>query len=158
VLTGETPTILIRVEPVEYQKKVSVGKNPRIIRYRNLVKLFPISIEKLKENVKHTRTKKVVTVEQYSTNHIAYQYGRKPQIILNTETAATFVTEKTFERHGERACQQQASILMRLLKDYYLINFVRVSNTLNPYRIGKNADDREITYRAFKHLMNDPIK
>lgn len=147
---------LIEIEPVEYQIKVGPRRNPRIIRYRKREPyLRKVTLEILKEIIDETPMQKKVNLKTYSSTKVAYKYGSKPELLFDLETYKIFVTPETFNQHGERSCQQQASILMRLLKKFYCIYFVRKSVTLNPNRIGKTPTDRKITYNAFEYLAKN---
>jgi hypothetical protein len=74
-------------------------------------------------------------------------------IILDLLEKKICTTKGILEEYGERFCQQQASILMRLLKKHKQANFKRVTVTVNPYRIGTSVEDRKITYKAIEHLL-----
>ena len=146
---------LIEIEPVEYQYKLPGNRNPRILRYRGLSFSQNITQTILRRIISRTKMKKKASAQQNPDRYIFYEYDRKPQIILDLLNRSIHVTEGTLKKHGMRACQQQASILLRLLKRYGYANFRRISVTANPYRIGRTSEDREITFQALKRLFND---
>ena len=102
--------------------------------------------------------KKKASVIQNQDRFIRYQYDGKPLIILDLLDRTIKTTKGTLDFYGERACQQQASILLRLLRSHKYAHFKQVSITVNPNRIGKTAKDREITFKAIKYLFNDPTQ
>jgi hypothetical protein len=148
---------LVEIQPIEYQFKMPKHKNPRILRYRELSFTPNLTQAILNRIIAKTRMKKKASAHQNPDRYIFYQYGQEPQIILDMLTRKILVTKGTFEQFGERKCQQQASILMRILKEHGYAHFTRKSVTVNPNKIGKTAEDRKTTYRACKYLFNDPI-
>jgi hypothetical protein len=146
---------LAEIQPIEYQFKMPKYKNPRILRYRGLSFSPNLTQTILNRIIAKTRMKKKASAHQNPDRYIFYQYGQEPQIILDMLEHKIFVTKGTFKRFGERKCQQQASILMRLLKKHDYAHFKRISITLNPSRFGKTPEDREITCRALRYLLND---
>lgn len=154
---------LVEVVPIEYQKgrrEVQAGRmvtwhNPRIIRYRELSFNPHLNQKDLEKIIAKTKMKKKASAQKNSDRYLFYQYGKKPMIILDLVERIICTTKEILEEHGERACQQQASILMRLLKEHGHANFNRVTVTANPYRIGRTKDDRDITFKALHYLFGD---
>ena len=149
---------LVKVEPIEYHYKMKGNRNPRIIRYRRLSFSSHITQVVMDRIIQKTKMKKKALAQQDPYQFIFYKYGNKPQIILDLLNETINVSEGTLKKHGMRTCQQQASLLLRLLKEHKYAHFKRISVTANPMRIGKTPEDREITFQAIKRLFNDPMK
>ena len=147
---------LVKIDPIEYQyRRSEIRKSPRILRYRDLSFSPHLTRAILNRIIKNTKMKKKAMAHQNPDRYIFYEYNQKPQIILDMLERTINVSEGTLKKHGLRACQQQASILMRLLKKHRYAHFKRVSITANPSRIGRTREDRAVTFRALKNLFND---
>jgi histidinol phosphatase-like PHP family hydrolase len=154
---------LVEVVPIEYHKAridelgygVTSHHNPRIIRYRDFSFDPHLTKEKLEQIVAKTHMKRRVLVIQHFDRFLSYQYANKPTIILDLLEGKVFTTKRAVDIHGESKCQQQASILMRLLKQHGHAMFRRVTVTANPYRIGYTKEDRDITFKALHRLLGD---
>jgi hypothetical protein len=159
---------LVDVEPVEYHNaRKDFRENPvfnshcrihnaRIIRYRNLSFSPNLTQKDIEFVIEHTRMKKRASVHNNPDRYLFYQYGdSKPLIILDMLERKICTTKGKLKEYGERICQQQASIVLRLLKKYKFANFKRVSVTANPWRIGRTKEDREITFKALNRLFGE---
>ncbi len=153
------PTIdLVEVVPIEYHKaridkKTRSVHSPRIIRYRHLSFNPHLTLKELEEIIKKTKMKKKVSVHNNPDRFLFYQYVGMPTIILDLVDRKICSTKDIIKKFGESACQQQASILMRLLKQHRHANFKRVTVTANPYRLGMTKEDRDISYKAIESLL-----
>lgn len=150
------------IMPIEYHLKVPKKKNPRLQIYWDYSFSPNLSQNVMDWIVQHTRKKKRVSV-QVLDELVLWHYPGKPQICLNKLTRKVFVSKKTLKQFGRKSCQQQASLVLRILKGTKkhpigLANFKRISATFNPYRIGKTAKEREITFQAAHDLFNDRLK
>lgn len=155
---------LVEVAPIEYHRgyreqddryQIDRWHNPRIIRYRDLSFNPRLTQKELETIVAKTRMKKEVSVNSEQDRYIFYKYGKKPMIILDLVERKICTTNEALKENGERTCQQQASILMRLLMRYGHARFSRVTVTANPYRMGKTKEDRDITFQALHYLFGD---
>jgi hypothetical protein len=154
---------LVELVPIEYHKGrhevqasgMVTWHNPRIIRYRDISFNSRLTQKDLEKIIGKTNVRKKVSVKKNRNRYLLYQYGNKPTIILDVVKRKIFTTKETLEKHGESTCQQQASILMRLLKEHKHVSFRRVSVTANPDRIGYTNEDRDITFNALHHLFGD---
>jgi hypothetical protein len=154
---------LVEVVPIEYHKArtdnlghgAPVHHSPRIIRYRDLNFDNNLTKQKLDQIVARTKMQRRVLVTQSFDRYLTYQYANKPAIVLDLLERKILTTKTAIETCGERSCQQQASILMRLLKEHGHANFKRVTVTANPDRIGHTKEDREITFKALHSLLGE---
>ena len=141
------------IEPIEYQIRKEKGRNPRIIRYRNLSFSLHLTQEIMNRIIKATKMKKNAVALNSGDQFVIYQYEGKPPVILDLLNQRVSTTKKALRQFGMRVCQQQASIVMRLLKKHGYAKFRRISVTVNTYRIGKNREDRKLTYKAIEDLL-----
>ena len=154
------PTIdLVEVIPIEYcnarkDKKTQSVHSPRIIRYRDLSFNPHLTQKQLEKIIRETKMKEKASAHNNPDRYLFYQYGNMPMIILDLVDRKICTTIGIMKEYGESACQQQASILMRLLRQHGQANFKRVTVTANPYRLGSTKEDRDITYRALESLLN----
>lgn len=148
---------LVEVVPIEYAGKWYKKKPPRIYRYRNIEwHLIEHCTQEGLDNMIQSMNKKEPISAKRIGQFISYRYGNRAEIILDTHSKKLYVTKSTFDRHGERQCQHQASFVMRVLK-YHFVLFKRIQFELDPYRVGKTPEDRQISINAIKHLFNDPL-
>lgn len=67
---------LVKVEPIEYQRKLSGNRHPRIIRYRNLGFSSQLTELDFAYILDHTKLKKGVKVIHNRDRYISYKYGK----------------------------------------------------------------------------------
>jgi hypothetical protein len=155
---------IVPIEPIEYQRARVEKKfyplnytihNPRIIRYRDFSFNINLTETILTKIVTKTNMSKNVKVNCFKDRYLFYRYSDKPAIILDLVERKVCTSKKMIKEYGESVCQQQASILMRLLKQHGHASFRRVTVTANPDRIGSTKEDREITFKALQKLMED---
>jgi hypothetical protein len=148
---------LVGVVPIEFHKawidKKKSVHSPRIMRYRDLSFNPHLTQKQLEEIIKKTKMKKKASVHNNSERYLIYQYGGMPTIILDLFNRKICTKNDIIKKFGESACQQQASILLRLLKQHHHANFKRVTVTVNPYRLGMTKEDRDISYKAIESLL-----
>jgi hypothetical protein len=152
---------LVEVVPIEYHRArtenlghgVISHHSPRIIRYRDLSFDNNLTKQKLDQIVARTKVQKRVLVIQNFDRYLTYQYANKPTIVLDLLERKILTTKTAIETCGERNCQQQASILMRLLQEHGYANFRRLTVTANPERLGYTKEDRDITFKALNRLL-----
>jgi Xaa-Pro aminopeptidase len=151
---------LVEIFPVEYQPKPKQkGRNPRVQIYWNYTFDKNLTQGTLKSIVeKKPKLQKSVQIQNGPDHFIYWQYGREPQIILNKLNGKACVSKETLDYFGEKACQIQASYLLRVLESNGHAHFVRRSATFDPVRTGKNREERELYRKAMIYLFNDDKK
>jgi hypothetical protein len=144
---------LVKIEPIEYQRKMPKGKHSRILTYWGFSFSPHITQNDLDRIVRMLRTKQKVAALNNPDELIFWQYSGAPLIILNKLRQSIFTIEKDFKRFAERTCQQQASLVLRVLKKHGLAQFRRNSLTVNPKKFGRNSGEREQTFQAIRYLV-----
>jgi hypothetical protein len=132
--------------------------SPRIIRYRDISFNPNLTRKDLEKVVSETNMQEKAYVDNNPDRYLFYRYGNRPLVIFDRLEKKICTTAGELKKFGERACQQQGSILLRLLKEHGHANFKRVTITANPWRIGYTKEDREITFRALHYLFGDNTK
>lgn len=147
--------------PIEYHRKAPKHRHPRLQIYwdysfsPNLTKAV---VERVIGNLKK---KAIISVQSNSDRYLLWRYGvHKPQICLDLLNMKVCVSRGTLKRYSLKFCQQQASLVLRILKGTKkhpvgLARFKRISVTFNPCRIGRTAEERKITFQAAHDLFND---
>ena len=153
----------IEIMPIEYHLKVQRKRHPRLQIYWDYSFSSKLTQSIMDRVVRQTNMKKRVSVQNNPDQFILWKYPGKPQICLDKLLRKVFVSRETLEHFGRKSCQQQASLVLRILKGTKkhavgLANFKRISATFNPYRIGRTAKEREITFQAVHDLFNDKLK
>jgi hypothetical protein len=155
---------LIEIMPIEYHRKVPKHRHPRLQIYwdysfsPNLTKAIVEGV------VRKLKNKERISIQSNSDRYILWRYGtNKPQICLDNLNGKVCVSTGTLKRYSLKSCQHQASLVLRILKGTKkhpigLANFRRISATFDPYRIGRTAKEREITFQAAHDLFNDRFK
>jgi len=157
-----TEAELVEIMPIEYHLKARKKRHPRLQIYWDYSFSSSLTQDNMDWIMKHTRMKKRVSV-QVLDELVLWQHPGKPQICLNKLLRKAFVSRETLEHFGRKSCQQQASLVLRILKGTKkhpvgLANFKRISATFNPYRVGRTAKERKITFQAAHDLFNDGLK
>lgn len=166
VRLSDVKTRLVEIMPIEFRKghwefnkrrHKDVWKNPRLLVYWDF-KIDPMPTKKDIEKIiisKRNLKKTAVAVEN-ADGSIEYRYGKEPKIIiLQKHPDKVFTTKADFEEFGKSKCQQQASIFLRLLREYEFAKFKQVSATFNPYRIGRTYEERKMVFEAAHNLFGD---
>lgn len=160
-------TQLVNIMPIEFHKgrwqrrkkgnSRRVWKNPRLLVYWDF-KIDPLlTVGDVKRIIREKRNlKKTAVATGRPDGGIEYQYGKEPKIIiLQKHSNKVFTTKADFEKFGKSKCQQQASIFLRLLREYEFAKFKQVSATFNPYRIGRTYEERKMVFEAAHNLFGD---
>jgi hypothetical protein len=112
--------IFVRVEPVEYD-----GKRKRIVRYYKKGKRFidvELTASKFKAILEGLNLEKEPSIIENPKGLIIYQYPDKPLIAINLEDGNFYTTTETIKHFGWKLVRHQASILLRILKEYGYAN------------------------------------
>jgi len=140
--------ITVRVLPVEYQR---TNRYPRIVVYKNVKLSKHLSQGVFDKLIEQTRMKEKARAVFNPDNYIIYQYGIKPMIILDLEGNQVLTYETVIRHYGLRKVQQQATILLRLLKKYGYARFKRV--VLSSYRMGKNLRENIEVFECIINIL-----
>lgn len=174
---------LIEIMPIEYhyrshlqrqiklvhghfQKIIYVRKNPRLQIYWNYTFSRHLTQAVFDGILKDFKQKDKVKVSNNLDRFITYQFVGKPQIYLDKLTGKIYVTRGTLNYYSKQHCQQQAGMIMRILRGTKrqreirpaYANFLRTSVTCNPDRIGRTKEERQIYFEAVMDLFNDKPK
>lgn len=148
---------LVIIEPIEYRLRMGKYRNPRIIRYRSLGFSPNLTQAILNRIIEQTKLKKKTSALQNPDRYLFYEYGNQPIIVLDLLERTINTTTGTLKHWGMRKCQQQASILLRLLRKHHQAYFIQRSITCDPGDMGRTAEDREVTFQALHDLFNDKV-
>jgi hypothetical protein len=144
---------LMRIEPIEYDPK---GKYPRIKWYRNLSFNKRLTLEMLNKIKQKLKIEREITVSSNTDRFLFWHYKGEPPIILDRLEGTINTTVGALNTYGLRACQQRASILLRILRKYKQANFKQVS--VSSYRIGDTPERRREIFEAYERLFFKKIK
>jgi hypothetical protein len=147
----------VKIEPIEYDcRKSEEGKNPRIIRYRGILFKPNLSVDEVERLVKTTHSlKRQVTVSLDNDGFIWWKYGDCPQIGIDRTNNTFVATVNAIAESGMRECQTNAAIFLKMLKKRELAKCYSVSATYNPYKMGSDLNDVEVTFDAFRELIQN---
>jgi hypothetical protein len=156
---------LVEIMPIEYHKarlqldrkkgKV-LRKAPRLLIYWDFTVDPGLSQEKMEKMIHDVHMKKKAVVLENPDERIEYKYDREPNIIfLKKYPNKVFTTKAILDEYGEGKCQQQASIVMRMLRKYGYATFKQTSATFDPKRVGRTPEERKIVVKAMKNLFGD---
>lgn len=150
----------MRVEPIEYDnRKKEKGKSPRIIRHRGIVFNSILSFVELKQALSKIRIRKKIkkdlAISESKEGIILWKYLGKPEVGIDKEQNVMCATKDEVTLWGMRACQVQAAICLKILKRVNLVECYSVSATYNPYKMGVNLEDVEITFEAIRELIRN---
>ena len=70
---------------------------------------------------------------------------------MNENPVKVKTTKGTIEHFGLEQCEQQASIVLKILQKYGYANFKRI--TLSTWRLGDTREERERNIQAFKRYI-----
>jgi len=140
--------IHVKVLPIEYQK---TAKYPRIVVYRNIKLSKHLTQGIFDRLIEETRMKEKARAVFNPDNYVIYQYGMKPMLILDLEANEVLTYETVIQHYGLRKVQQQATILLRLLKKYGYAKFKRV--VVSSYRMGNNLKENLEVFEAYQRLF-----
>ena len=157
---------VVGIEPIEYVKarrdKLGDGRDslhsPRIIRYRNLTFNNKLTKQQLVKISREIVSSWRITIDYVFERYLVYKYMAKPLVVLDLVERRICTTKQMIVKYGESHCQQQASILLRILLKNGQASFKRVTVTSNPYRLGYTKEDREITFKAINIILGDHEK
>lgn len=108
----------IQVPPIEYQLRVREKKSPRIIRSWDIEYSQRLDQDKLDRVVREIHTRRKVSITRDSYHYLFWQYKGEPSIALKLLTNEIGTTKGNLKLFGERKCQIQASIVLKVLKKY----------------------------------------
>lgn len=165
-------TKLVEVMPIEYTHKRRfydrrlrryVAKNPRLQISWGYTFSPNLTQEILNTLVANFEHKDKINIQSNSDRFVIYHFERKPKIYLDKVANKMYVTRRTMKRYSRQHCQQQASLVLRILKGSEkdrrrrpaYANFKRISVTCNPKRIGRTREERQIYFEAVIDLFND---
>lgn len=159
-------TELVEVMPIEYHFEVPKRRHPRLQIYWGYSFSRHLTQAIFNRILKDFRQKDKVKVSNNRDRFIVYQFAGKPQICLDGLTGKICVTKGTLNHYSKQHCQQQAAMIMRILRGTKrqrvirpgYANFVRISVTCNPQRIGRTKEERQIYFEAVMDLFNDKPK
>jgi hypothetical protein len=147
---------LLEIIPVEYHlKSKNKTKSPRVQIYWNYTFNKNLTQRSLNAIVEKLNLKKRIQIQNNPDHFLYWQYEGEPQIIMNKLDGKVYVSKGTLDHFGEKACQYQASFLLRILRSNKQANFVRRSASFNPIRTGKNREERELYRKIMINLFND---
>lgn len=138
---------LEEIKPIEYRPSM---KYPQIVWYRDLIIDKDLTQKELNAIKKKVHLKKEVTIQNNPSVYLTWQYEDRPQLYLLKEDGKIYVSEGTLKEFGIGQCQQEASILLRILRKYKHASFKQV--VLSTYRLGDTPDQRERLLEAFNRL------
>lgn len=136
---------IVKIIPVEYRIR---AKYPNITIYQNIKIKKDLNMKELEEKLNKIKMKGKPRTLMNPGHYLIYQYDDKPLIIVDLDTTEFLTTKYVIDYYGKMRVQQQASILLRLLKKMGYASYKR--RILSTYRLGKNVED-------VKNVMNEYI-
>jgi hypothetical protein len=132
----EKPSTLVKITPVETEKdcKDKFGEKRQMNRHWQPDKsgrLFNsnVSAQQLRLVLAKTKVKVENVTLKDEDNFLIYMYKGRPQIKLNTKEGQFYAPTSVVEEFGKEAVQQQAHIVLDILKNHGLSNANRGKET-----------------------------
>jgi hypothetical protein len=143
----------VPIVPIEYDMRAKEKrKNPRIMYYRN-IKFSPhLDLDSLDRIIREKRHRRKISATGNSKHWLFWRYEGKPTVILQYVNNEVGTTQEDFNLLHEWKCQVTCAITIKMLKDYGLVSYKRMSLTLNPKLIGWTEQERTTVYRAWERL------
>jgi hypothetical protein len=148
----------VKIKPIEFQlmtskKNKKKNRHPRIIRYKQ-ISISPNFDQCCVDRViRETKMEKRAVSEDSIDQLIFYQYEGRPLIGIDLVEHGFYTKRETIDKYGVDKCQQQATIVLKLLKRYGYATFKRVGFTANTERLGETRAEREETYQMVERLL-----
>jgi hypothetical protein len=158
---------LVELTPMEF--RISGHKKGR--RYKAIVWFRDLKINRFSTKhrgvldqrsidyiLRDIKTKERIFTAQNSDNLLYWQYPNKPLIVIDLRERQPIIgtTEGNIEHFGMRRCQIEASIVLKILKNYGFAEFRRV--TLSTYRLGNTREQRIKVIDAFESMFKKEDK
>lgn len=147
-----TSSELIQIIPFEFDlnRKPGNRRKPRIIRCARLEISDKLTQEAFEKIIQKINKRKEPSIENTSKNTIIYHYPDKPEIRLDLTQKKFFITQETLKRYDTSFCMQQASLILRILRQHGYAKFMRKTVTLDYEKFGKTNEERTQTYKAME--------
>jgi hypothetical protein len=144
---------LVKITPIEFQLRTAEkGKHPRIIVYRNIQ-----FSRRLDQDILNKVTHHLVTQEKIETgvseSFLTWYYFGKPEMWIDTiNNELLAIPSIGFRFANYEYCQQQATILLKVLKKFYLARYRTCSITYNPDKMGRTSEELEESLKVIRYI------
>ena len=140
--------VIVKIVPVEYRRQ---AKYPNITIYYDVKIRNDIKTDEFRSKLSTIKMKKQPNVTANPKHYLFYQFDNAPMIILDLNTTEFLTTRYVIEHYGIGKVQQQASILLRLLKRLNYADYKR--RVLSTYRLGRNKEDVKTFFNEYLRFI-----
>lgn len=143
---------LVKIEPIEFQLRTAEkGKHPRVIFYKNIQFSHRLDQDTLNKVTHHLDTQEEIETG-VSESFLTWYYSGRPEIWIDTINNELFAFPSIFAHSDYGYCQQQATILLKVLKKFHLARYRTCSITYNPDKMGRTSEELEEALEAIRYL------